>query len=139
MLAQDGCQPRTGAPAKVQDTPVATKVIDGGEGLCRGRLDGLDPFGKNLLCFFGKVQRTLGLASANGVFQLRPCRVAKTVPEAQERAQVGGSAASQKGRSDRGILIRVPVPIDEAQDYHGIRQDAQPAPSDTRTPGEFVQ
>ena len=44
--AQDGSQPRAGAPAEVQDTLVATKVVGGGEGLRRRRLNGLDPFGK---------------------------------------------------------------------------------------------
>ena len=87
----------------------------------RGSLNGLDPFGKNPLFFFSQVQCALGLASANGIFQFGPYRVAKTVLEAQEWAQVGRSVASQKGRSDRSILIQVFVPFDKAQSYHGIR------------------
>ncbi len=65
-----------------------------------------------------------GQLRANRRFQLYSAGIANAIPEAQERAQVGGCATTQKGGGNRTVLIAVSLSIGEAQSDHSIGQDA---------------
>src|SRR5258706_247094 len=80
-----------------------------------------------------------GLTCANGLFQMQPRGIANAVPEAQERAQVGGCAPTQIGGSNRTVLIAISLSIYEAQGDHGIDQDAYGSTRDASTFRQFVE
>src|SRR5438105_1348913 len=85
--------------------------------------NGLALFRVNLDQFFAQMPDS-GQLRANRRFQLYPAGIAHAIPEAQERAQVGGYATTQKGGSNRTVLIAVCLSIGEAQSDQSIGQDA---------------